>query len=130
MSTNGKKPREGGGGLGGLSSIHAKGSRDTRLIRKAIKQRWPINDEDRQALIERQVRIAKDPKASNREATSAFKSILSAESQNQADEHKALPDLKLNADIKLKGAPADVLKKAVQIAEELEKLSGDDFLEG
>jgi hypothetical protein len=74
------------GGLGGPSSIHPVGQRDTRLIERAIRQRWPVPEGCRQALIERQIKIATNPKSAPREATIAFKAILSAEAQNQADE--------------------------------------------
>lgn len=70
-------------------SILSRGTRDTRLLAKAIKKRWPIPDEYRESLIKRQVKIAIDPGSSPREATSAFKAIVAAERQNQEDEHHA-----------------------------------------
>jgi len=65
------------------------GIRDTRMAERAIKQRWPVADEWKDALIKRLVRIAIDPATSNREATSAIKAVLAAEAQNQQDEHHA-----------------------------------------
>ncbi|MCC7424810.1 MAG: hypothetical protein IT428_31450 [Planctomycetaceae bacterium] len=81
------------GGLGG--TIRQRGTRDTRLIEKAIKQRWPIPAEKRAQLIERQLAIATAKNSSNREATAAFRAIMTAEAQNQADEHKAV-DIKMS----------------------------------
>lgn len=64
--------------------------RDTRLMARAILQRWPVKQEYRQAIINRLAHIAIDPASSPREATSAAKAIMSAEKQNQDDEHKVI----------------------------------------
>ena len=68
-------------------------ARDTRLIKRAIKNRWPIAEHYREALIARQVLIAAGsiPEASIREQTDAFKAILAAESQNQIDDARTAP---------------------------------------
>ena len=63
-----------------------RGISETRLLEKAVRQRWPIPDEYRLAIMERQARIAIDEDASNREATSAAKCLISAERQNQMDD--------------------------------------------
>ncbi len=81
------RPR-GAWGAEPLQEIRPVGIRDTRLIEKAIKKRWPIKDEHKLGLVSRMERIVADPDSSPREVTSAFNSLLSAESQNQADEHK------------------------------------------
>jgi hypothetical protein len=62
--------------------------RDTRMMAKALEQRWPISDNARRAIIGRLLKIIADPQSSPREVTAASKAILSAEAQNQADEHK------------------------------------------
>jgi hypothetical protein len=64
------------------------GIRDTRLIERAIRQRWPIPENMRQALIERQIEIATSVEVSPREATSAFNAVMAADKQNQAAEQK------------------------------------------
>lgn len=74
-------------------TIEPSGTRDTRLISKAIKQRWPVPTEYREALVKRQINIAINPQSSAREATLAFKAILAAEAQNQEDEHHAEGEL-------------------------------------
>jgi len=68
-------------------SIHEQGSRDTRLLKKVIEQRWPISDKIRQAVINRQVKTLLNAGTSNRDATAAARTIIAADSQNQADEH-------------------------------------------
>lgn len=64
--------------------------RDDRLLQRAIKQRWPIPEQFREAVIARQVLIAtgRIEDASPREQTAAFNALLAAEAQNQADEHQ------------------------------------------
>lgn len=64
--------------------------KDTRMIARAIKQRWTIPEQFRDAIIARQVLIAtgRIEDASPREQTSAFNALLAAEAQNQADEHQ------------------------------------------
>ena len=64
--------------------------KETRLIAKALEQRWPVPNEFRASLIRQMMVIVADKSASPRERTSAFKAILAAEKQNQEDEHKIL----------------------------------------
>lgn len=64
--------------------------RDTRMMARALEQRWPINDKVRKAIIGRLVQIVADPSSSPREVTAAAKGLLSAEKQNQDDEHKVV----------------------------------------
>jgi hypothetical protein len=64
--------------------------RDTRMMERALTQRWPIKPEYRELIVKRMLRIIADPKSSPREVTSATKALLAAESQNQADEHKVV----------------------------------------
>jgi hypothetical protein len=71
--------------------------RDTRLIAKALNQRWPITSETRRVIVGRLLRVMADPSASHREVTSAAKALMSAEAQNQKDEHKAV-DVSLRAE--------------------------------
>lgn len=75
------------GGLGG--NLREVGPRDTRMIARAIRERWPIPDERRAALIERQMRTAEHSE-SDRDATRAFQSLLQAEAQNIAVALKAI----------------------------------------
>ena len=76
------------------ASLVDGGVRDTRLITRAIRQRWPIPADKRAALIGRQVEIATSKTVSPRESTAAFKSVLAAEAQNIAIENRPLRKLK------------------------------------
>ena len=74
------------------ASIRPEGIRDTRLLRRAMKQRWPISEQYKTAVVNRQVKIAAGlvPGTTPKEETDAFKSLLFAEKQNQSDEHKVI----------------------------------------
>ena len=67
------------GGLGGPSG---RGSRDTRLVERALRERWPIPKALRGPLIDRLAGIVTDPETSPREATAAARAILSASKIN------------------------------------------------
>ncbi len=54
----------------------------------AVKQRWPITDEQKAAIAARQVRIATKSRI-DRNATSAARVLISMESQNIEDEQSA-----------------------------------------
>ena len=69
------------GGLGGNLGP-GRGIRDTRLVERAIRERWPIRQAIRGPLIDRLYEIVKDTGSSPREVTSAAKAILSASKLN------------------------------------------------
>src|SRR3954454_14578197 len=81
---------------GGLGGTFGRGARDTRLVERAVRERWPIPKALRGPLIERLAEIVQDPTASPREATAAARAILSASKINldgitatiKADEHE------------------------------------------
>jgi hypothetical protein len=64
--------------------------RDTRLMERALRERWPIKQEYREAIIKRLIRIIADPASSAREVASASRALLAAEAQNQQDQHKVI----------------------------------------
>jgi hypothetical protein len=70
----------------GLVSDGVDGIRTTRLLERAVRERWPIPEHLRQAIIDRQVEIATDPKYDAREATSAAKTVIAADRINQQEE--------------------------------------------
>ena len=70
------------GGLGGAALSAGPAIRDTRMLERALRERWPIPDQYRDAIVTRQIRIAIDPSSSNREATSATRCLVSMEQQN------------------------------------------------
>ena len=63
---------------------------DTRMMAKAVIQRWPISSEYRATIVRRLMRVFADPASSPREVTAAAKALLAAEQQNQSDEHKLI----------------------------------------
>jgi hypothetical protein len=58
------------------------GIRETRLVERALRERWPIPEALRGPLIDRLSKIVTDPAASPREATAAARAILSASKIN------------------------------------------------
>jgi hypothetical protein len=83
---------------GGLGGTCKRAARDTRLVERALRERWPIPKALRGPLIDRLAGIVQDPDASPREATSAAKAILTASKINldtitatiKAQEHEEL----------------------------------------
>jgi hypothetical protein len=69
------------GGLGG-NLRPGRGIRDTRLVQRALRERWPIPRAIRKPLIERLNEIVQDVDSSPREVTSAAKAILTASKLN------------------------------------------------
>ena len=61
---------------------------EIRLYERAMRMRWNIPDEYKQAVVRRMVAIVADQTTTNREATAAGRVIISAEAQNQTDEHE------------------------------------------
>jgi hypothetical protein len=64
-------------------------NRDDRILSRAITQRWPIESKWKEAIVGRMLAIIGDKSSSNREIISAVKALISAEKQNQTDEHTA-----------------------------------------
>ena len=67
---------------GGLGGSAGRGARDTRLVERALRERWPIPKALRGPLIDRLAKIVQDPDTSPREATAAARAILSASKIN------------------------------------------------
>jgi|GEM_PF-1538491 len=107
------------------ASITQDGLRDTRLLRRAMKQRWPISDQYKTAIVNRQVKIAAGliPGTTAREETDAFKSLLCAEQQNQSDEHKVIDVRVTTRHDQLLGIAAD-LGVEIGVIENAERSSG------
>lgn len=70
------------------------GIRDTRMMARALRERWPIDDLQRDLIMRMLLQIAADTKNSPRERTSAIKALISADRNNieqeklaQIDEH-------------------------------------------
>lgn len=72
------------------------GVRTTRMLKRALKQRWPIPEEYKEAIMKRQAKIAIDSKSSPREAAAAARTIISADRLNQEEEKEEQPQQHLH----------------------------------
>lgn len=86
---------------------------DTRIMARAIEQRWPISPEHRAAIIEILMGIAKDPKASKREKASAARAIMAADRIN-LDEAPPPQEINLN----VSGDMAAAIKSVAAMSDE------------
>ena len=93
------------------------GIRDTRLMAKAIMQRWDLTPEQRKQCLERLTEIVTSKAASPREATQAFRAILEAEKQNQADQHGRKPGPTVNIGVQFAPGSDEARAEIREIAE-------------
>jgi hypothetical protein len=73
-----------------------------------VLQRWPVKEDYREALINRQIAIAIDPTSTSKEATIAFRAVLAADLANMEQERREarIPDyhqLLHNGSVSLEG---------------------------
>jgi hypothetical protein len=73
-------------------SIQDEGSRDTRLIQRALEQGWDVPANIKPALVARQARTALKSE-NDREATQAFLSLLAADKFEWEKKHRHKPDI-------------------------------------
>lgn len=78
------------GDYGGGVSADRVNLQNTRLIERAVRERWPIPEEAREAAIARQAAIATSECSTPRESAVALKTLLHAEGQNMEAEKRAL----------------------------------------
>lgn len=62
---------------------------DTRIMERAIRERWPIAPELRELMVQRMARIVLSKKSSTRETTSAYRAVIGSDRLNQLEEHHA-----------------------------------------
>jgi len=67
--------------------IEIETMQDVCLARRAIKQRWPIKDDYRQAIINTLVEISIDRTRDDRHRIAAARGLIAADGLNQNDEH-------------------------------------------
>ena len=72
------------------------GIRTTRMLERAVKNRWPIPDKYKEAIINRQVKIAISQKSTARESASAARTILAADKLNIEQEKLEQPQQHLH----------------------------------
>ena len=101
-------------------NLREVGTRDTRLIERAMRERWPISAEYRKRILNRALLIVlgrdadgKPKTTSNREITSAMKVIATFDNLNLQAEKEVLPQqhVHLHGSIDLDKIPTDDLKK-------------------
>lgn len=59
---------------------------ELQLIAAALRKRWDIPEEYRDAMVRRIVKIIADPASKNRDVIAASRVLVAAEGQNQTDE--------------------------------------------
>ena len=78
------------------------------MTARAIRRRWPIDDKMKQEVVEALSGVMKNPGSSPKEKIAAAKGLLSAEGQNQQDEHKVLDGSVKARDDQLAAIAADL----------------------
>jgi hypothetical protein len=80
------------GGLGGESA--QPGARDSRMVEKAVRQRWPITPEKRAVIAEALIAIAGNKRSSVRNRTVAARVLVQMDAQNMEQEKRdrGIPD--------------------------------------
>lgn len=93
---------------------------------KALTQRWPVSPEIRRMIVGRLIKVMADPQASPREITSAAKALMSAEKQNQEDEHKLIDVSIEERDVALDAIASDLGITIDLIADAQRQSGGSD----
>lgn len=84
---------ESAGARGPTSDEYPTIGRSDRILQRSIEKRWPVKTQYKQAVVDQMALIVLDRTSTKRAKTSAARVLLTAESQNQADEHKQQPEL-------------------------------------
>ena len=92
-----------------------RGRADTKLIERALRERWPIPEKYRKHIVDRQVQISVDPAISAREATSAAKCLAYMEHQNLTTDLKLVDKIladqhQVSHDVDIKAVTAEIEK--------------------
>ena len=67
---------------------------EIRLYERAMKQRWPISDQQRGEIVNALMATINNPLSSERDKTSAARALMSAEQMNQSDEQHAATEFR------------------------------------
>jgi len=100
--------------------------RDTRLLARSVTQRWPMSPEIRKMVVAKLLKVMTSGEASPREITSAAKALMSAEKQNQEDEHKLIDVSIEERDIALDAIASDLGITIDLIADAQRQSGGSD----
>jgi hypothetical protein len=66
----------------GGSSVRRDRMKDARMLERAVREHWPITDEDRAPLMKRMMEMALSEDSSPREAVAACKAVLAGSQLN------------------------------------------------
>jgi len=88
------------------------GIRDTRMMARALTQRWPIDPEQRNLMMRVLMKIAADANNSPRERTSAIKALIAADRNNI--EQEKLAQIDEHHSEKMQGEQLDRIANAAQ----------------
>lgn len=99
MPENGEPP----GGSGGESEFTA---RDSRMVERAIKGRWPIPDEMREKVPEALSKVITSPGSSQRNKIAAARALLAADSLNMEQEKRDAGGENINVNVNDTRSPA------------------------
>ena len=67
---------------------------DTRMMAKSVQQRWPMSSAVRDVVIQKLIQVMASKESSPREITAAARALMSAEKQNQEDEHAKIDEFR------------------------------------
>lgn len=103
------------GGLGGRICDPASGTRDTRLIRRAIEEGWPVRPELRAKVIDRAAEVISNPDAAPRNIVAASKIVLAADGLNLQAERlaQAGTSLSVNVGVVAGASVAECVRQAI-----------------
>ncbi len=111
-----------GGAPLGPSNLGAGGTSDLRLLRRAIRERWPLTDEQREKLPLWLVKIVGDEDLDVRGRVGAAKVIVEMDKLNMAQEQADAGGAKVNIDVTSGGKPLQATEYAKLSTEQLEEL--------
>ena len=96
--------------------------RDTRMMSRALVQRWELSPDERRKVIDRLLWVL-ETSDKPREITAAAKGLMAAELQNQTDEHKIV-DAAIQQEHNRLDAVADELGIEVGVIEAVTRKAG------
>jgi len=73
--------------------LPGKGLKDARLERRALKSRWNVREEWKQAMLKKVVKNGLDPATSTRDSNQCMRAVLAAEQQDFEKDRAELPIL-------------------------------------
>lgn len=101
--------------------LPGKGVKDVRLERRALRGRWNVREDQKQALLERVIKNGLSEEASARDTNQTMRAILAAEQQ---DFEKDKLEVGETLNVNLKGqVQTEVVETLVRTREEATRLS-------